>query len=197
MMDGNPSIYVSCMCGCEDVVHFVAAHGTLYASFLRSEFYSQQKPIRSALKERFNYVFRKKVELREILTSRATLETLRQFLSEVVYTEYDTTSNLGVISAEHVWGDVYALTLTGKVPKNWIWRGRMYRIFDLVLNSADRDQLVAAIDAALAEPVDENEHVTVIPAKPSADTDVEEVAKVEEAEEETEQTTEDPEESKE
>ena len=171
MMDGNPSIYVSCMCGCDDVVHFVAAHGTLYASFLRSEFYSQQKPIRSALKERFNYVFRKKVDLREILTTRSMLETLRQFLSEVVYTEYDTTSHLGIIGVEHVWSDVYALVLTGRVPKNWVLRGRMHRMFDLELNSADRDQLVAAIDAALAEPVNEDEHITVIPAKSSADVD--------------------------
>ena len=168
-MDGNPSIYVACMCGCGDAVHFIAAHGTLYASFLRSEFYSQQKPIRSALKERFDYVFRKKTDLREILTTRSTLETLRQFLADATYTEYDTTSHLGVINAEHVWSDVYALVLSGKVAKNWIFRGRMYRMFDLELNSADRDQLVASIDAVLAEPVDEKEYVTVVPAQSPCD----------------------------
>lgn len=176
MMDLYPSIYVSCICGCEDTIHFTAAHGILYAAFLRSEFYSEQRPIRTALKERLKYLFTKNRDLREVLTSRAMLEQLRDFLAKVSFTEYDTTSNLSVINVDHVWSDVHSLILTAKVPKNWSWRGRLHRVFDMELNSADRDRLVAAIDAVLAEPMDEAEFVSVVEGQTDASENDESVA---------------------
>lgn len=161
-MKSDMSLYVPCTCGCDDSVHFQNAHGTIYVSFLRSEFYSQQSPIRGALKERIQYVFGKKTDLREILVERETLFSLKEFCEKAVCTEPDSSENVGTIGVEHVFKDVYALILHGKVSAGEVLTGGFHQMFDLMLNDHDRLALIASIDEILAKPVDENEEIYVM-----------------------------------
>ena len=149
------SFYVPCSCGCDDVVHFQAAHGTLYVSFLRSEFYSQQSPIRGAIKERLKYAFLKKSDIREILLNRDMLISLKKYLKKVVCTEPDSSANVGTIHPEHAYGDINALVLTGNISAGEVLTGGFHQMFDLVLNDQERLALIEQIDAVLAAPIED------------------------------------------
>ena len=161
-MDSKQSFYAPCTCGCEDSVHFQAAHGTIYASFLRSEFYSQQSPIRGAIRERFKYVFLKKTDIREILVTREILESLKSFLEDAVCTEPDSSDAVGSIVVDHVFRDVYSLVLSGKVSAGEVLTGGFHRMFDLELNDKNRLALIASIEDVLSKPVDDNEKLLVV-----------------------------------
>ena len=148
MKEGDRVFYLTCQCGCGDMMELTARDNTLYARWFRGGAGAEKRPFLGAMKERMQYLSGNRL-LRELLVSREDLENLKSFLESVEYSEEasqnDSGVNIATIKPMHLMEDIYALWLEGSLPDKEVLKGKFFRMFDFEVSEMARDGLVAAI----------------------------------------------------
>lgn len=192
-MEKDNVFRLTCSCGCGDGFEAKAAHGTLYVSFFRSDWYAQQHAFRSAVTDKMKYMKGNRL-LREVLVSREDLIAFRDFLKDVKWEDSSDYKNVSHITPMHLLDEIYAIWLEGDLPEIAVLRGKFHQMFELELSEMDRDVLVMKIDKWLSReelhsiPVGESPHVDRITAGIA---DVEDESSAEESVEESEEVVDD------
>lgn len=112
-MEKDNVFRLTCSCGCGDGFEAKAAHGTLYVSFFRSDWYAQQHAFRSAVTDKMKYMKGNRL-LREVLVSREDLIAFRDFLKDVKWEDSSDYKNVSHITPMHLLDEINLQRLSTK-----------------------------------------------------------------------------------
>lgn len=146
---------LGCSCGCGDGFEFRAAYGRLYVHSFRGDWYAEQGPGVSGLRDRLRYARGERV-LREVVLEPWHLEGVRTFLEGVPFDscwrpESYRYSKLSFHVDDCGGEPLYSMALVGRMPARGILLGWYHRMFDMDLGPDDRDRLVREIGEILGD----------------------------------------------